>query len=381
MDTGCSPLDTWPLPINIKLNLKAKEVGRLHKEKKKAAARESVDRKWLASAEAGDKLGREQSGLVEAERRLTGIIVKYTESENKKPNFKRQKNLILESNLKLLHISNIEESAIVVDAEGSQTKTKGGLVEIIRIKDTFKLVEILKVCVQLGLDMYKWLIEDGHPSFPAEYHHVANEVVAEVLCTYFYKQTQELPQQADFEYPILYKANPPSWLSDAPFRACCERLMMDYLHCRFSGFVAATVKTKRTRASDEAPVDSTMRDQILCQVGVSRVGTVLIPLNVKNAHWHLSKAHLLLRLLEPRPLQKRCMFNLYPSEDQWPSRLRCDCTEQSNTVCCLQLWCLHLLDVCPTVHHWAARRHKWNCAPETSLGTVSLHAYRMSPSH
>ncbi|KAK1928089.1 hypothetical protein P3T76_016453 [Phytophthora citrophthora] len=74
--------------------------------------------------------------------------------------------------------------AISIDASQETPKAKGkghakGM-EVVQIKDigtfsreqieTFKKVQNLKSCVQLGLDMHKWLTEGGIRLPPAEYH-------------------------------------------------------------------------------------------------------------------------------------------------------------------------------------------------------------------
>ncbi|OWZ08306.1 hypothetical protein PHMEG_00019171 [Phytophthora megakarya] len=248
----------------------------------KTTARER-DSKWSVSAETGRRqagevifrglltsLIREQPGLVETQRRLAGIIVK-----------KSRTNYGSVFPAPLQASGSLPEAVVYIEYRGKRNCNFSR-----SHTETFKRVEILKVCVQLGLNMHKLHIEYGLPS-----------------------PHPSAPQQADFQYSILDRANPPSWLSDAAIRACCERLMMDYPHCRYSGFIAATVKTKHTRTCDEVPVDSTMRDRILCQVGEPRVNTVLIALSFGNAHWCCVVIN----------VQAKCIF-YYDHLNQYPYR-------------------------------------------------------------
>ncbi|KAL3664453.1 hypothetical protein V7S43_010773 [Phytophthora oleae] len=95
-------------PVKIRLNPKAKKVGRPAKQKKKTVAGEKSDRKWYAAAEDGRKaagevtldglfaaLDRSEPGIIQTQRRLAGIIVKFSESDNKKNKYKRMKNPVL----------------------------------------------------------------------------------------------------------------------------------------------------------------------------------------------------------------------------------------------------------------------------------------------
>jgi hypothetical protein len=82
----------------IRLNPKARKVGRPKKQKQKTVVTEKTDRKWFDAAEAGrktsgdvtlervlDNLDRDQPGLEETRRRLSGVLVKFSEADEKKP--------------------------------------------------------------------------------------------------------------------------------------------------------------------------------------------------------------------------------------------------------------------------------------------------------
>eukprot|EP00644_Phytophthora_capsici_P018602 jgi/Phyca11/128037/e_gw1.73.65.1 len=313
--------------VTIKLNPKAKKVGAPRKLKKKILAGEQTDRKWYEAAEAGRKkagevslvalcnaLDREQPGLIEMERRLSGVLVKYGDFEKKKPKLKVMKNPVLiqdpfyilpakllDACTKLLPIGNTAADAISID-DSQQSQSQGvsgtaaqGTVETLIIKDvgnysrkqieTFKRIQNLKAQVQLGLDMHKWILQDALPALPAEHHDIATKAAADVLAAYPHKRINTLPNYPDFQYAMLYRATPPVWLNDATIRALCLRLCEDYPTCRFAGFQSATTKSKRTRNPDEQVVDAAVRDQVIQQASEQDVETVLLPLNFMNFHW------------------------------------------------------------------------------------------------
>ncbi|OWZ20484.1 LOW QUALITY PROTEIN: hypothetical protein PHMEG_0005100 [Phytophthora megakarya] len=307
----------------IRINPKAKKVGAPKKPKKKSVATEKAERKWFEAAEQGrktagevtlvallDALDLEQSGL--AETQLSGVVVKYSDADRKKPKYKKMKKpvlildpfYLLPSNLldaciRAFPLSNTKETAIAIDSSQpevpAQVKGVVEAVEAVQIKDvgmysrtqieTFKRVKNLKTCVQLGIDMHKWLTEQGIPSLPAEYHQYGNKVAAEILSTYPHKRIEGLPEMTDFNYSMLYRATPPTWLTDASIRALCLRLAKDYPACRFAGFQSAAATTKRTRASEATVMERETRDRVLAQVAEPGVDTVMLPLNFSNAHW------------------------------------------------------------------------------------------------
>ncbi|OWY98730.1 hypothetical protein PHMEG_00030436 [Phytophthora megakarya] len=280
---------------SIRLNPKARKVGRPQKMKKKTAASERSDRKWYEASEHGRKvagevtldallnsLDRDQPSLTESQRRLSGVIVKYGDHENKKPKFRRMKNPVLimdpfyilpdkllSACLKVLPVANTQETAIDIDAFQTMSASNSGLhsssaVETVFIKDvghfsrkqieTFKRVQNLKEAVKLGQDMYKWLIEDGIPALPARSHDLGKDVANKILATYPYKRIEGLPDLPDFRFT-------------------------------FAGIQSAVPATKRTRNTEAVPVDKATRDRIFSQVAESGVDTVMLPLNFSNAHW------------------------------------------------------------------------------------------------
>ncbi|OWZ16936.1 hypothetical protein PHMEG_0009193 [Phytophthora megakarya] len=132
--------------------------------------------------------------------------------------------------------------------------------------------------------MHKWLTVEDIPALPADCHDIANKVAAEVLETYPYAQIQGLPNMHDFVYSMLYRATPPTWLTDASIRALCLRLADDFSSCRFAGFQTAVASTERTRNSDGGVVDQGIRERVMQDVDEGGVETVLLPLNFHNAH-------------------------------------------------------------------------------------------------
>ncbi|ETI35014.1 hypothetical protein F443_18594 [Phytophthora nicotianae P1569] len=315
------------IAVNIRLNPKAKKVGRPQKKKKASSAGEKKDRKWFEAAESGrkiagevtltallDSLDHEKPGLEETQRRLSGVLVKHGDTEKKKPKYKIMKNPILildpffilpnkllDACVKLLPVRNTVASAISIeDSQSSQTSSpqratgKEG-VETLIIKDvgsfsrrqieTFKRVQNLKDVVQIGMDTHKRLVETGIPTLPATIHDEANLVADEVMATYPYKPIQGLPNLSDYPYAMLHRATPPTWLNDACIRALCWRLSQDYPNCRFAGFQSAVPKSKRTRNTDDQPVEASVRGSVLQFVNEPDVDTVMVTLNFSNFHW------------------------------------------------------------------------------------------------
>eukprot|EP00644_Phytophthora_capsici_P005470 jgi/Phyca11/96831/e_gw1.1.1471.1 len=74
---------------------------------------------------------------------------------------------------------------------------------------------------------------------------------------------------------MLYRAAPPTWLTDATITGLCMRLVKDYPTCLFAGFQAALSKSKRTQNPAERCLDEATHG----------VDTVMLPLNVSNYHW------------------------------------------------------------------------------------------------
>ncbi|KAE8996907.1 hypothetical protein PF011_g15715 [Phytophthora fragariae] len=272
------------------------------KQRQKTVASEKEGRKWFDAAEAG----RKTSGDVPL-RRLSGVLVKFAEADAKKTKFKRMKNPVLiqdafyilpakllDACMAVLPVANTEASAISVD-EASQDAAPTAMVETIHIKDvgafsrtqieTFKRCQNLKTAVQLGIDMHKWLSEEGLPSLPAQYHDLAREVARDVLESYPYKEVKGLSRMPDYKYTMLYRLTPPTWMTDAAIRACCERLVAGTGTCRFAGELTGRTMTKKTRSKDAVQVDVALRNRIMGYAKESAVESIFVPVNFMNAHW------------------------------------------------------------------------------------------------
>ncbi|KAE8884809.1 hypothetical protein PF001_g16045 [Phytophthora fragariae] len=201
---------------------------------------------------------------------------------------------LLDACMAVLPVANTEASAISVD-EASQDAAPTAMVETIHIKDvgafsrtqieTFKRCQNLKTAVQLGIDMHKWLSEEGLPSFPAQYHDLAREVARDVLESYPYKEMKGLSRMPDYKYTMLYRLTPPTWMTDAAIRACCERLVAGTGTCRFAGELTGRTMTKKTRSKDAVQVDVALRNRIMGYAKESAVESIFVPVNFMNAHW------------------------------------------------------------------------------------------------
>ncbi|OWZ17076.1 hypothetical protein PHMEG_0009023 [Phytophthora megakarya] len=104
-------------------------------------------------------------------------------------------------------------------------------------------------------------------------------------CTYPPKRIAGLPGQPDFDYAMLYRAIPPTWLTDASIRAVCVRLMSDYTSCRLASLQNATTKTKRARNRADYVLHKAIQDRVLQQVGEAGVDMVFLALNFQSVLW------------------------------------------------------------------------------------------------
>ncbi|OWZ19156.1 hypothetical protein PHMEG_0006638 [Phytophthora megakarya] len=172
-----------------------------------------------------EALARDQTFILKTQLRLSGVFVKFGAAENKKLKFKQMKNPVMTNGPFYI----------------LPPKFLAALWEIFTREqiELFTRVQNLREVVQLGLDMHKWRSVEGIPAVPADYNDMANKVAFEVLETYPYVQNQGLPNMHDFVYAMLYRATPPTWLTDAPIQALCLRSADDFSSCRFAGFQTA----------------------------------------------------------------------------------------------------------------------------------------------
>ncbi|KAK1939882.1 hypothetical protein P3T76_008188 [Phytophthora citrophthora] len=132
-------------------------------------------------------------------------------------------------------MANTQDSAIAVDDPASQASQPDRLIDTVQINDIgsfscqqieiFKLIDNVKVAVELGIELHVWLTEEGLPALLAQYHGLAHDVATDILNSYLYKGLEGLANHADYKYTILYRAQPSTWLTDAAIQACCERLI------------------------------------------------------------------------------------------------------------------------------------------------------------
>ncbi|KAG2847310.1 hypothetical protein PC112_g1120 [Phytophthora cactorum] len=189
--------------LKVRINPKARMVGRPQKQKKTTFASERTDRKWYKAAEKGratagsdtleallDSLDRAKPGLMEKQKRLSSVWSIIGPLHEGPP------------------IRNTRQNPVLVDAEADTTVTPGGVVEVDPIKDVgfftreqieiMRRVENLKSTVQLGLDSHKWLSEEALPALNAEYHKEARQVSDQVLNTYPYTPIEGLDNAPDY---------------------------------------------------------------------------------------------------------------------------------------------------------------------------------------
>ncbi|OWZ22258.1 hypothetical protein PHMEG_0003046 [Phytophthora megakarya] len=190
----------------------------------------------------------------------------------------------------VLPVANTNSCAISVDESASQEQNPEATIDTVYIKDigtfsrkqveTFKRYQNLKKAIELGIAMHKRILEEDLTSLPAYYHFTANEVARDIVET-----AAELATLPDYKYTLLYRLTPPTWLTDVPLRACCERLVVDNMECRLACFQVASPMPKRTRTKNGAPVDVCLREKIMSLVQEANVDTIFLPVNFLNAHW------------------------------------------------------------------------------------------------
>ncbi|KAE9133523.1 hypothetical protein PF006_g15015 [Phytophthora fragariae] len=143
--------------LKVRIKPKTRKVGRPQKLKKATAASERTDRKWYKAAEAGrskagedtlsallESLDCEKPGLIETQRRLSGVLVKYAQANDKKPVYRKTRNpvlildtfFILPSKLldrcmNLLPISNTSLNPVLLDDDNGAPAHHGSVVEVI----------------------------------------------------------------------------------------------------------------------------------------------------------------------------------------------------------------------------------------------------------
>ncbi|KAK1930965.1 Ubiquitin-like-specific protease 1 [Phytophthora citrophthora] len=202
---------------------------------------------------------------------------------------------LLAAYMAILPVANTHDSAISVDDPASQASQPDRLIDTVQINDIgsfscqqieiFKLIDNVKVAVELGIELHVWLTEEGRPALPAQYHGLAQDVATDILNSYPDKGLEGLANHADYKYTLLYRAQPPTWLMDAAIQACCERFIQKNNDCCFAGFVTGSVSKKRTRTVDGSLVGTSVRERLMSQIAEQGVDTVFLPINFMNAHW------------------------------------------------------------------------------------------------
>ncbi|ETP16357.1 hypothetical protein F441_09030 [Phytophthora nicotianae CJ01A1] len=313
--------DTREAGLRVRINPKARKVGRPQKHRKTTAASERADRKWYKAAESGRalagadtleelwySLSRDQPGLQETERRLSGVLTKYHQTTDKKPLFRKMRNPVLvldpfyilpskllDHCMKVLPVGNTLHQAVCVDTGSSGDDGPTAVMEVIQIKDVgsfsrpqiqlMKKIDCLKAIVQQGINTHKWILEEGLSALPAQYHYLAKQVADEVMNNYPYKNINGLSGSNELVYSMLYRAVPPAWLSDACIRGLAIRLVADNPSARFAGFQTVTTRTSRARAVGESLVSSDVLARLIHQIAEMGMETALLALTFHNAHW------------------------------------------------------------------------------------------------
>ncbi|KAE9324507.1 hypothetical protein PF001_g3374 [Phytophthora fragariae] len=306
--------------LKVRINKKARKVGRPQKQRSVTASSERADRKWYKAAEQGrsaaeadtlqdllESLVRKKPGLVETQRRLSGVLTKYAQAADKKALFRKMKNPVLildpffvlptkllDRCMKVMPVRNTTRDPVLIDTDSPAATGPCGAIEVVQIKDIgsfsrqhielMKQVDNLNNMDELGMDAVKWISEEALPALPAQYHDLAKQVGDQILHAYPYQHIDGLDDSSEYVFATLYRVIPPLWLSDACIRGLCDRLASDYNTCRFAGFQSVTIKSSRARDPAEGLMSSDVFAHWCCivvKVSVQRI-YCYDPLNQKG---------------------------------------------------------------------------------------------------
>ncbi|RLN98030.1 hypothetical protein BBJ28_00023392 [Nothophytophthora sp. Chile5] len=201
---------------------------------------------------------------------------------------------LLDKCLALLPIANTVNDPVILDTvEVDDAPARSGRkVEVLQINgvgaytrdmiETMQRVTNLKLAVEMGNQLVKWLLEDAVPALPAEFHETARKAAGRVSTTYPFERVSGLDNVSDYNFYMLYRATPPTWLNDAFIRALCDRLANDSPAVHYGRL--QTVKPKSRRVTAQV-MDSHILDRVKALVEEYEVDAVLIPVNFESAHW------------------------------------------------------------------------------------------------
>jgi hypothetical protein len=169
---------------------------------------------------------------------------------------------------------------------------------------------------------------------------------------------------------MLYRATPPTWLTDAAIGGLCERLVNDYLECRFTGFQNVEMTQRRTRSNEDTHVNEETRQRVIKYVAEEGVDTIMLPLNFPNAYWCCvvvkAKRIFYYDSLNQKPCINRDGYH-NPFQAERAERLRRDPAEQSDSVRCIQLRCVRVLDLYTPSHLGSAHGYELNVTHTTQV--------------
>ncbi|RLN96847.1 hypothetical protein BBJ28_00025001, partial [Nothophytophthora sp. Chile5] len=320
--------------LKIRLNPKAKKSGRPKKNRDATVASERANRVWFDAAQEGrhqagevtllsliDSLDREKPGLLELQRRLAGVLVKYADFARKKPQFRTLHNPLLKMDVfyvlpqklldkcsEVLPLTNTSSDPVVIDGDDDlptvhELKARKD-VDVVYIKDiglysrkqieTMQRVSILKKDAADGLLLAKWILEDALPVLPADCHHLAKVISDQVLDNYPATTINGLGDISAYNYRMLYRATPPTWLNGAFIQALCVRLEVDFPSAFFGGMISANPRSKSSKKGSKLTakhvnnaydVDTKILQRVKRLAIENGVDTMFFPVNFDDAHW------------------------------------------------------------------------------------------------
>ncbi|RLN87797.1 hypothetical protein BBJ28_00022322 [Nothophytophthora sp. Chile5] len=308
-DTRSDPGVNKPT-LKIRLNPKAKKSGRPKKNRDATVTSERANRMWFDAAQerrhqAGevtllsliDSLDREKPGLT-LHNPLLKMDVFYVLPQNDKCS-------------EVLPLTNTSSDPVVIDGDDDlptvhERKARKDI-DVVYIKDiglysrkqieTMQRVSILKKDAADGLLLAKWILEDAlhiNGSFRASKYPNTPHIHHQVLDNYPATAINGLGDISAYNYRMLYRATPPTWLNGAFIQALCVRLEIDFPSVFFDGMISAYPRSKSSKKGSKVTakhvtnaydVDTKILQRIKRLAIENGVDTMFFPVNFDDAHW------------------------------------------------------------------------------------------------
>ncbi|KAJ0392521.1 hypothetical protein ATCC90586_011968 [Pythium insidiosum] len=310
----------------IKLNDRVQKTGRPKNDRK---LRDAQDKKDMITFNASEKAKRDLGEVTlqgvlnslletkpsadDALKRIGAIPVKFQQSENKKPKYSKQKNPIavvdvfyllpprlLDACIRKFPLANSDDDAISVYSQSqSQSNSQSqpsqleptcdGEIKNVTITNVgiftratiqaMKALSDLRAAYTRAAAICRWMQPDMAVAVRAEDQDEVKMLSSMILSTFPYDVVAILG--TDYHYHMLYRLQPPHYVSDALIRALCERLESHHLNVRYGGMLTA----KATKKRREQVIDESIRAMLTLFADTEGISGVMLPVNFGNQHW------------------------------------------------------------------------------------------------